>query len=151
MGYLFNSAACFAGVRESKQFYTNGYCVGNILVQLAAIIALAYISVLFAWHMKRKGWGRSKTWTRPKTWIFILLLIFELMVVLRYTFNMYGLSIYVLLISFGQMVGSITFFLICFFFTTKASMYLDNRAGTLFILKVFGLFCLLVFVITFIL
>lgn len=151
MGYLFNSAACFAGVRENKPFYTNGYCVGNILVQLAAIIAFAYISVLFAWHMKRKGWGRSKTWTRPKTWIFILLLIFELMVVLRYTFNMYDLSIYVLLISFGQMVGSITFFLICFFFTTKASMYLDNRAGTLFILKVFGLFCLLVFVITFIL
>jgi hypothetical protein len=120
-------------------------------VQLAAIIALAYISVLFAWHMKRKGWGRSKTWTRPKTWIFILLLIYEFMVVLRYTFNMYGLSIYILLISFGQMVGSITFFLICFFFTNKASMYLDNRAGTLFILKVFGLFCLLVFVITFIL
>lgn len=151
MGYLFNSAACFEGVREKIQYFTNGYCVGNILVQLAAIIALAYISVLFAWHMKRKGWGRSKTWTRPKTWIFILLLIYELMVVLRYTFNMYGLSIYVLLISFGQMVGSITFFLICFFFTTKASMYLDNRAGTLFILKVFGLFCLLVFVITFIL
>jgi len=48
------------------------------------------------------------------------------------------------------MVGSISYFLIFFYFTTKAGMYLDDRDKTLFFLKIFGLCCFVIFLITFI-
>jgi hypothetical protein len=105
MPALFNSAACFDDVRAGTQYYTNGYCVGNILIQISAVIALIYISFLFVWHMNQKGWSQCKSWARVKTWILVLLLIFEFIVVIRYTFNMYKLPIYEFLITFGFMVG----------------------------------------------
>jgi len=102
-GYVFSSSYCIASVRNitAPEYFTNGYCVGNILTQIFAIIALIYISCLFIWHMNAIGWGQFRSWTRTKTWVFILLFLFELIVVIRYTFDLYTIKGYAILLSIG--------------------------------------------------
>ena len=77
-------------------------------------------------------------------------MVLEFITVLRYTFNMYNLGIYDFLLTFSTMLTSIVFFLVCYYFVTKASIFLDNQSRTVFLLNAFGIVCLLIFVAIFI-
>ena len=50
--------------------------------------------MLLLWHLGAQNWKNTSTYTKNKTWIFMLLFLFEFTVVIRYTFQMYELSVY---------------------------------------------------------
>ena len=50
--------------------------------------------MLLLWHLGAQNWKNTGTYTKNKTWIFILLFLYEFTVVIRYTFQMYKLKIY---------------------------------------------------------
>ena len=52
----YNSASCFANTRAGGYAYTYGYCSGNIIIQIIAIILMIQTALLLVWHMNQKGW-----------------------------------------------------------------------------------------------
>jgi len=138
----YNSAQCFANVRSGQPYYTNGYCIGNIIIQVSSISMLVYVCALLKWHINNKGICNSKN---LKTWILSMLIIFEFLVFIRYTFNLYSLSVYNPLLTIQNLLTSILFFFVLYYFTTKAGKFLDDQARTYFCLKIFGCACVFIF------
>lgn len=123
MGWHFlNSYDCFKKsqneIERNQDGYTIGYCTGNILILVLSIISLVYCTTLMIWNynsncFKCKG-------NAQKSWIFTLMTIQMITVVLRYLFNLYGLSIYPYMQSITQLLQSIVIYLVCNFFAIKS-------------------------------
>ena len=73
----------------------------------------------------------------------ILVILFEFLVAVRYTFNLYTRNVYTFLLTLGLCLQFFIFYLVLYFFTRKASELLDNQARTIFFLNIIGLFCFL--------
>jgi hypothetical protein len=100
-------------------------------------------SCLLAWHLQSKGWGNRSSYANSKTWMLILVILFEFLVAVRYTFNLYSLNIYSFLLTLGLCLQFFIFYLVLYFFTRKASELLDNQARTISFLNMIGVFCFL--------
>ena len=61
---------------------------------VASYCSLAACVLLLVVQLKIKGWKQLQTYKKNKTWIFILLVLFEFSVALRYTFNLYRTAAY---------------------------------------------------------
>lgn len=127
-----NLVACFQKVKTEPENYgyTNGYCTGNLLILIFSIITMIYISALLYWTLKENQ-IKIKTFKKHKTWIFLLMFVFQTIVTIRYFFNLYDTLWYPFLLAFGQCVQSMIIFLVCYFFTVKASV----KKGDLYWLK----------------
>lgn len=88
---------------------------------------------LLVFHIK-SHWGRITFWafiTKVKTSIIILLLIFEVIAAVRYTFAFEtsdtNRSAYASLLIFQQNLQSIILMQICYFVTKKAAHYVEDN------------------------
>ena len=71
------------------------------MIQICSIVLAVQASCLLVWHLKLKGWGNLKSYANIKTWMLILVILFELLVAVRYTFNLYNSNIYSFLLTLG--------------------------------------------------
>jgi len=72
---------------------------------------------------------------KVKTSILLLLLVFECIVVFRYTFYFPG-DIYNAILILQQFIQSFITFQICYFFAKKAAHYIENSEQTLKVMRV---------------
>ena len=148
-GNWINSVDCFHQAQLHTRYYSNYYCTGNLLIQLSSYVIFAQATALLVWHFQRKSIHDLSTFKSSATWLLILLVIFELIVMVRYTFNLYAVSIlYDVLLVLGEMLSSVITFLVCYYFTKKASLLLENQEKTLTFLNWFIVVCIAVFVVT---
>ena len=73
----------------------------------------------------------------------ILIIFFEFLVAVRYTFNLYSMKNYPVLLTLGLCLQFFIFYLVLYVFTRKASELLDNQPRTIYFLKILGVFCFL--------
>lgn len=88
--------------------------------------------VILVWHIRLKGAGNFKTYIKVKSSILILMTLFEISVFWRYLVNFdftneTTLGFYNVILIATQSMESVIFFLICYFFTKKASVFLEDN------------------------
>ncbi len=143
MDSWYNSMSCFAYEQAGARDYTIGYCMGNILIQIFSIVLTVQAILLLVWRLQAEGWGNLSTYANSQTCLLILVIFFEFLVAVRYTFNLYSLYIYMYLLTLGLCLQFFIFYLVLYVFTRKASELLDNQARTIFFLNLIGVFCFL--------
>lgn len=125
-----NLIDCYQQVHNSTlnpNFYTNGYCTGNLLILVLSAFSLVACTLLMFWHFGKHGFKFS-TFRKEATWILISLVIFEFILFCRYLFNLYNQPIYPFIIIFGSLLESITIYLVLSVFAKKASSKVDEMA-----------------------
>ena len=90
------------------------------------------IFIILVWHIRLKGASRFRTYIKVKSSILILMTLFELSVFWRYLVNFdftneTTLGVYNVILIATQSIESVIFFLICYFFTKKASVFLEDN------------------------
>ena len=100
-----------------------------LILSLINCIVMIYILVL---HLKLKGAKNWKNYIKVKSLILILMLLYELAVFWRYFWNFEFTNpttqgIYNVVLIASQSIESIILFLICYFFTKKASYFLEDN------------------------
>ena len=65
--------------------------------------------------------------TKVKTMIFILIILLQLTVFIRYTFVISNNNLYQFILITSGFIGSIILFQICYFYTKKASHFLEDN------------------------
>ena len=106
------------------------YCGGNCFILFGSVILTVLLTVILVKHINQQTVISCATVMKVKTMILSLTIVHEFMVTLRYTFHFHGGSIlfYDFILVVQQSVQSIAFFLVCYFFTKKASHFLkENR------------------------
>ena len=99
------------------------------------MINTVVIFTILVWHLRVKGAGSLKTYLKVKSMILILMTLFELTVFYRYLVNFdfsvkLNVIFYNIVLVSSQSLESIIFFLICYFFTKKASVFLEDNQET---------------------
>ena len=105
------------------------YCGGNIIILFGSFINSLLLIIILIQHLrskKQRDWG---TYVKVKPCILYLMIIFEVAVFIRYLFhfNSGDMGVYNALLVGQQSLESIIFFLICYFFTKKASHFLTEN------------------------
>ena len=102
---------------------------------LALINALIFAVFLY-FHLQAKGFTECVTYTKTKTWMLFLIIIVQLSIFVRYLLYIYNEILYDWMLISTGFVQSIVFFLVCYFFTKKASQYLEDSSKTKRVLRI---------------
>ena len=105
------------------------YCSGNCFILFGSALLTILLIVILVKHINQQTVISCATIMKVKTMILGLTIIHQFMVTLRYTFHFHGGSIlfYDFILVVQQSVQSIAFFLVCYFFTKKASHFLNEN------------------------
>lgn len=125
-----NLIECYQQVHNitlNPNYYTNGYCTGNLLILILSAISLVACILLTIWHFGKHSY-KFATFKKEATWILISLVIFEFILFIRYLFYLYNKAIYPFMIIFGSLLESITIYLVLSLFAKKASSKVDEMA-----------------------
>lgn len=116
----FNPASCFQQVAENtpNDPYTNGYCIGNILILLMATVSLVACTALLVWHIKAH---QRLSLKKETTWILVFLVFYEILLFAKYCFNLYSWNGYSLMVILMQFLESMVIFLVCAIFAKRAA------------------------------
>jgi len=108
------------------------------------------VGLLIGWHFYEKGCSKQ-TFTKVKTWMLITLFCFIGTVFVRYTSQTLGNAIYTIILIFNTMLGSINYFLVCYYYVSQG---LRKGSGKKVIiekaLKIIGIIAICLFVFMFI-
>ena len=140
---------CFDKVKNDVHDYDNLYCAGNTIIMLFSGINICVFSYLLYLHI-RIHWSNTtflKICLKVKTSILALIIVYELLVFLRYSIVFKGSgalldSTLVLL----QFIQSIVFFQICYFFVKKAAHFVEDNKRIRKIMRIMIFVALAVFV-----
>lgn len=89
-----------------------------------------------------KGASTLRTYFKVKSLILIFMIIYSSSVFVRYCFQINSTSVYQWILYVAQILSSLIFFLICYFFAKKAAHYLeDNEKILKFLLTLMYLCC----------
>ena len=83
---------------------------------------------------------------KVKTTVLLLLIIFEIMLVFRYSIEMKAERFYAIVLDAQQFIVSIIYFQLCYFYAKKAAHFIDDCAQVLKIMRAFMYFNLAGFV-----
>ena len=104
------------------------YCTGNTLILVFAFINSILFCLLLVHHIKANMRVLTvvQLLTKVKTTILILIVLLQLSVVIRYGFVINNAAIYDAILITSGFVQSIILFQICYFYSKKASHYLED-------------------------
>ena len=140
---------CFHKQQADEEYYTVGYCTGNLIIELCSYLVFAQCVCIFVWHLKKKGITSKETYYSSATYLLTGMIIFEFIVLCRYTFNMYAwYSFYMGLMVFQTFLSSLILFLVLYYFAKKAGLLLtnDERIWLTRFLNILGSICVFLFV-----
>lgn len=105
------------------------YCTGNMIIMTLSLINAVIFILLLVVHIKvnRRSQDCPKLLLKVKTMIFILIILLELSVFVRYAFNIDNSSIYDAILIISGFVQAIILFQICYFYTKKAAGFLEDN------------------------
>ena len=94
-----------------------------------SFINLVIFTLLLVVHIKgnMRNMPCSKLLTKVKTMILVLIIVLELTVFIRYTFVIQSTAVYDTLLISSGFIESIILFQICYFYTKKASHFLEDN------------------------
>jgi len=128
-GQVFEMQQCFDRIELGEPNYDLTYCIGGAVMLAAAFVNLALLILLAVWYILPLGCCKLKTYTNGKTWIFFSCILFNCVVVTRYLFSnsfldslIHNLDGFLLVVN--QLVESICFMLLCYYFIEGTSQLL---------------------------
>lgn len=129
--------------------YDNLYCSGNTIIMTCSGVNVCIFSYLLFLHI-RIHWSNTtflKICLKVKTSILALIILYEILVFLRYTLVFTGKGAFLdSTLVLLQFIQSITFFQICYFFVKKASHFVEDNKKIRKIMRIMILVALAVFV-----
>lgn len=111
MTAVFAIGQCFRNLGADDN--TIGWCIGEILILAMATICLIGSSLLFKWQFDSYASDAKQFLTRHATWIFILMVLYSVMVFLKYLLDLNSL-----LDNYGLWIISMEFLQSMILYTT---------------------------------
>ena len=142
-------AWCFQQVKNGAPDYDNLYCSGNTIIMIFSGINMFIFSYLLYLHI-RIHWSNTtflKICLKVKTSILALIILYELLVFLRYTLVYHGNGAFLdSTLVLLQFIQSIVFFQICYFFVKKAAHFVEDNKKIRKIMRIMIFVAIAVFV-----
>jgi len=92
---MFQPKGCFQDAQEYED-YDNLYCAGNTMIMVLSLVNMCIFILMLVVHIKDKR--RSEDWRvlllKVKTMILFLVILLELSVFIRYTFQISSTAVY---------------------------------------------------------
>ena len=100
-----------------------------MIIMTLSLINTIVFTLLLVVHIKvnKRSQNCTKLLLKVKTMILILIILLELSVFIRYSIHIENSSIYDAILIISGFVQSIILFQICYFYTKKASHFLEDN------------------------
>ena len=123
--------------------------MNNILILTLGIANLVLVSYVTYIHFKisLKSQTFGQLILKVKTSILLLLILFEILIIMRYSLDFNGTDLYLAILTLHQFLGSIIFFQICYFYAKKAAHYIPDSKKILLVMRICLYFSLIIFVV----
>ena len=108
----FAPSACFANIEDEDSTYNEVYCINNTIILamgIANIIVVSYVTYLH-FKVSLHSHPLKEILLKVKTTILLLVLLFELLVVIRYSLDFENRKLYMVILTFHQFLSSIIFY-----------------------------------------
>ena len=122
--------------------------MNNIIILVLGIANIVVVSYVTYLHFKVSLHSHplKEILLKVKTTILLLVLLFEILVVIRYSLDFADRKLYMVILTFHQFLSSIIFFQICYFYAKKAVHYIPDGKQTLLVMRIVLYCSLAVFV-----
>ena len=123
--------------------------MNNILILalgFANLIVVCYVTYIH-FKISLKSQSFCQLILKVKTSILLLLILYEILIILRYSLDFNGTDIYLAILTLHQFLGSIIFFQICYFYAKKAAHYIPDSKKILLVMRICLYISLVIFVV----
>lgn len=121
-----------------------GFCTGRAVILALCIALLIVVIFLLSIQLKQRGIANRGTYRRLKTWLLILLALYAIDNVIRYTFYIVKPAQFLPILLVGFMLHSLIIYLISFHYVEKTLHLSDDTQmiKSIMIYSLVGLFLL---------
>ena len=108
----FAPAACMAAINDGlSDYYNMFYCYSNIEIMTMAYINTVLVIYLTTLYIKTglRNYTLSKLMCKVKTSILLMLIVYQLILIARYTISFNGTDLYLFVLTFQQYLQSVMY------------------------------------------